>query len=147
MPSVYLDTCAIQRPLDDLSQLRVRVESGAVQALISAVEAGEVTLVTSSVLRFESENNPDPVKLDFARRVLGLAVEDVGATASVRVRASSYEKEGIKPLDAAHLASAVEAGADYFCTADDALLRKAKRANTEAVRVVSPLDLIAALQP
>jgi hypothetical protein len=34
-----------------------------------------------------------------------------------------------------------------FCTADDALLRIGRRVNTEAMRVVSPLELIVALEP
>lgn len=49
---------------------------------------------------------------------------------------------GIKPLDALHLASSIEAQADYFCTCDDRFLRRAKDANTLQTKVVSPLELI-----
>jgi predicted nucleic acid-binding protein len=49
---------------------------------------------------------------------------------------------GIKPLDALHLASAVSAQADYFCTCDDRFLRRAKEAETGLVKVVSPLELV-----
>ena len=144
---VYLDTCAIQRPLDDLSQLRVRVEAEAVLAVVTAAEIGGVDLVTSDVLRFETENNPLPHRRDFARRVLALATDDVSTSTAVSTRAGGYEREGVKPLDAVHLASAVEARADLFCTADDTLRRRARQANTEATRVVSPLELVAALEP
>ena len=144
---VYLDTCAIQRPLDDLSQLRVRVEAEAVLAVVTAAEVGGVDLVTSDVLRFETENNPLPHRRDFARRVLALAAVDVPTNTAVSARAAGYGRDGVKPLDSVHLASAVEARADLFCTADDALLRRARQANTGATRVVSPLELVAALEP
>lgn len=145
---VYLDTCAIQRPLDDLSQLRVRVEAEAILAVVAAAEGGGVELVTSDVLRFETENNPLPYRRDFARRVLGLATSNISTNSEASTRAAGYrDSDGLKPLDAVHLASAVEAGADLFCTTDDALLRDGRRANTEATRVVSPLELIAALEP
>lgn len=50
---------------------------------------------------------------------------------------------GIKPRDALHLASAVEATADYFCTCDDRFLKRAKTADTLQPKVVFPLELIA----
>ena len=54
----------------------------------------------------------------------------------------TFEAEGIKPLDALHLASAVVARADYFCTCDDRFLKQAKAADTGQTKVVSPLALI-----
>jgi len=38
---------------------------------------------------------------------------------------------GLRPFDALHLSSAVEAEADMFCTPDDPLLRRGKEAETE----------------
>lgn len=48
----------------------------------------------------------------------------------------------MKPLDALHLASAVIAKADYFCTCDDRFLKRAKEVDTGQTKVVSPLELI-----
>jgi predicted nucleic acid-binding protein len=53
-----------------------------------------------------------------------------------------FEAKGMKPLDALHLASAVIAKADYFCTCDDRFLKRAKEASTGQTKVVSPLELI-----
>lgn len=36
---VYLDTCSLQRPLDDKSQLRIRLEAEAVLSVLDLVEA------------------------------------------------------------------------------------------------------------
>lgn len=60
-------------------------------------------------------------------------------------RIQAYQDAGIKPFDALHLASAVAMSADYFCTTDDRLLRKARTANTGSTRVVNPTELADAL--
>ena len=144
---IYLDTCALQRPLDDRSQLRVRVEAEMLLAVIAAAEVGQIELASSNVLRFEVENTPIPARRNYARRVLGLATRDTATTPEVAKRARQYERAGIKPLDAVHLASAVAVGADFFCTVDDDLLRKAGGVNTGPTRVVSPLQLITEIAP
>ena len=66
---IYLDTCAVQRPLDELSQLQVRAEAEIILALIAAIEAGGIRLASSDVLRFEIENNPVPARRNFGRRL------------------------------------------------------------------------------
>lgn len=142
---VYLDTCAVQRPLDDRRQLRVRVEADIILAVIAAAEAEEIQLVSSDVLRFESENNPIVGRRDFARGVLAISAVDIATTPEVADLSVRYVQTGIKPLDAVHLASAVQVDADFFCTVDDELLRKARKANTASTRVVSPAELITEL--
>ena len=89
--------------------------------------------------------DPIPARRDFGRRVLEIATVDIASMPAVAERAQRYEQAGIKPLDAAHLSSAVEAGADFFCTVYDRLLQKGRAANTGATRVVSVLELISEL--
>lgn len=40
--SLYLDCCALQRPFDDRSQLRVATEAEAVLKLVELFEAGDL---------------------------------------------------------------------------------------------------------
>jgi len=47
---VYFHTSALNRPLDDLSSERVRLEAEAVVGLLAAVEGGRVDWVGSSYL-------------------------------------------------------------------------------------------------
>ena len=61
---------------------------------------------------------------------------------SAWARAREFGATGMKPLDALHLASAVEAEAEFFCTCDDRLLKRAREAETGQTRVVSPLELV-----
>jgi predicted nucleic acid-binding protein len=53
-----------------------------------------------------------------------------------------YNEAGIRPLDALHLASAVESGADIFCTTDDQLLRRGGEAETEETALLTPIELL-----
>jgi predicted nucleic acid-binding protein len=48
---------------------------------------------------------------------------------------------GVKPLDSLHLASAEWGDADYFCTSDEAFLKKAKKLATKT-KPVSLFELI-----
>jgi predicted nucleic acid-binding protein len=52
----------------------------------------------------------------------------------------------IKLLDALHIASAERAEADYFCTTDDDLLKKAQGGLRTEVRIVSPIEFLEELE-
>ena len=145
MALVYLDNCALQRPLDDRDQFRVRVEADAVTAILAAVEEGTVRLVTSVALRAESSRARNRSRRDFASRVLQLATEDVPLSEDARELQRQFEQAGLKPFDALHLACAVAARADFFCTTDDRLFKRGRETNTQATRVVTPLELAATL--
>lgn len=139
---VYLDICAIQRPLDDLSQVRVRLEAEAVLTLIELCESGRLELVASAAHEIENRQNPYPERHAHAADVLALARHRVPSGDDVAHRAAAYAQAGLARLDALHLASAVSAGAAFFCTTDDRLLRRSKGLDTNGTAVVSPLDLI-----
>jgi hypothetical protein len=139
---IYLDTCSLQRPFDDRAQLRIRVEAEAVLGILALCESGKAELVASDAHRFENERNPHSLRREYMDEMLTVAVHFVPGTQAVRDRASQYVAGGIKMLDAAHLASAVEARAHYFCTSDDRLLKRGRAADTGITQVVTPLELI-----
>lgn len=143
---IYLDMCSVQRPLDDRSQIRVQVEAEAVLGILAFCESGSGELLDSDPLRFESAQNPHPVRRSYTEETLSRAKHFVRSTPSVEKRARGYIEAGIKPLDALHLASAVESGADYFCTCDDRLLRRARNVDTGITRPLSVLELVAEIQ-
>ena len=138
---IYLDTCALQRPLDDQDQFNIQVESSIILAFLESVEAGTHEIVSSAVLRYEIENNPLITRRDFCRRVLSMAKINIDMSYSIEAEAARYLQSGIKSLDAAHLSSAIAAGADFLCTVDNHFLRKATAVNTLSTRVVSPDEL------
>lgn len=144
---VYLDMCSIQRPLDTKSQPRIAVEAEAILGVLTLCEAGRVELMTSDTLVFELERNPHPVRKEYALNVLAKATVFVLTDSQVEERARALQAEGIKPIDALHLASAVIAKAEYFCTCDDRFLKRAKAADAGQTKVVSPLELITEVTP
>ena len=77
---LYFDICAIQRPLDDLSQLRVRLEAEAVLGALAACAAGLAEFVASDVHLIEVRRNPHPNRRDFALEALALAAETLPFT-------------------------------------------------------------------
>ena len=66
---VYLDTCSIQRPFDDQSQLRIALEAEAVLQVIQLAEQEVVDLLASEMLLVETEQNPTPRRRRFAMEV------------------------------------------------------------------------------
>ncbi len=142
---LYLDLCALQRPLDGPAQLRVRLEAEAVLGILALCESGQAVLVASGVHAVENDRSPYPDRREHVAHLLALA-SYVPSGESVLRRAQAYEGQGIAPLDALHLAAAVEAESHYFCTTDDRLLRRGRNADTGVTSVVSPLDLVLLLR-
>jgi hypothetical protein len=123
---IYFDVCTIQRPFDDASQLRVHFESEAFLRILERIRSGEIQLVSSFAHVMENDANPHRVRREFAERVLALASEFVGPNDEVEARGREYRAMALRMLDATHLAVAVACRADFFCTCDDRLLRRAK---------------------
>jgi len=140
---VYLDMCSIQRPLDTKSQVRIAVEAEAILGLLSLNESGRLDLVSSDALMFEAEQNPQPVRKEYALEVLAEARVFVHTDAQLEERARKLLAGGLKPLDALHLASAEAGQADFLCTCDDRFLKRAKVLAAPPTKAVSPLELIA----
>ena len=140
--TVYLDMCAIQRPLDTPDQIRIVLESDAVLGILALCEDKQLELVSSDALFYETEHNPLPIRKEYAKAVLSMANRHIALTEENRKRAEQLINFGIKPLDALHLAMAEEANVDYFCTCDDRLLRKARKLKDIRINVVSPLEFI-----
>ena len=140
MLRVYLDVCCLNRPFDDQSQARIRLESEAVLIILARCEAGEWELIGSEAINLEISQTPDPER---RRRVQAVAV-NVQTTVLVEKaeveRAQQFEVQGISAFDALHLACAESGSADIFLTTDDQLVRKSATLTADCdLRVENPL--------
>ena len=144
--SLYLDCCALQRPFDERSQLRVATEAEAVLKLIELFESDDLILFSSGALLFEVGRIKLLKRRDYCLDLLGRCLDFIAFTEAIRERANGYSREGIKPMHALHLASAVAAKATYFCSCDDRFLSRAKIVETELTQVLSVLDLVKELK-
>jgi len=141
---LYLDACCLNRPFDDQTQERVRMEAEAVKAILLRIGTGEWLWTGSEVLLFEIAQISDPdLQLDVA-----LMAHDVDETIAVgdpeEHRARELRALGFKNADAMHLAVAEKGQVDVFLTVDDAILKLASR-NTAVlkVKVRNPLTWLA----
>lgn len=142
---VYLDNCALQRPLDSQTQIRIALEAEAVIGLIGLVEGGVIDLVSSEVLDFEVRRNPRSERRAYALAVLAKSETYVELDDTIESRAAAFESAGLKPLDALHLAAAESGEADYFCTTDDGILRHGREMADLGIRIITPVELITEL--
>lgn len=139
---IYLDLCAIQRPLDTSNQIRIVLESEAVLGIITFCDIGQAELLSSEALLYEGEQSSLPVRKEHTLSVLAKAKSVLDVTEKEKSRAAEIMQVGVKPLDALHIALAESGSADYFCTCDDKLMRNIKKVKDLAVKVVNPVDLV-----
>lgn len=136
---IYLDTSVYNRAFDDQTQPRIWLETLALALILQLIEAGEGTLINSAVLEFENSRNPFSLRQDWMTRCLSQGKIYQRVNVSIRERAETLEKHGVKAIDALHIACAEAAGAEYFITCDDRLLKKQKHFQ---VSVMNPLDFV-----
>ena len=124
---VYLDVCALCRPFDDQDQIRIRLETDAVQLVLSHIREGKIHLVASPAHQVEIAATADAeerIQVETLLEHFAYAIDfDLRQG---RERAEELVTQGWGPADAAHIAFAELARAD-FVTCDDRLLRLTRR--------------------
>ena len=148
MERIYLDNCCLNRPLNDQSIPRIRLEAEAIKLIYERIDTGELEWVASTVLDEEIDATPDLTVRRELRASLRAASECVQVTPELISRASELHGMGFGTYDALHLSCAESAEVDSFFTVDDRLLRRAKRLSSELkIRVVNPLAWIQEVGP
>ena len=142
MDLIYLDYNCFQRGFDDPQQIRIRMEALACQEIFVRAEEGEVRLVWSFMHEDETLLCPFPERKYEIFRLATLCKVRVGPGEEIYKLAKSFEKEeGLSAKDAVHLACASHAGANFFLTCDDILIRRAERLKLE-MKILNPVDYI-----
>jgi predicted nucleic acid-binding protein len=142
---VYFNTSALNRPFDDLSSDRVRLEAEAVAVLLGAVEQGAVEWVGSDYLDFEVGQIPEAERAQRVRALMRSVKHQVVLSPAVAARARDLEKHGFRGLDALHIAAAEAGKAEVLVTTDDRMIRRARRATGLDVLVVRPTEAVGML--
>jgi len=124
---IYLDDCCLNRPFDDQSQDRIRLEAEAVLLILMRVQNEEWVWYSSDVVIDEIEQTLDTKR---RKRVMHLNrhANIVYQLTDVDIaRAKTLANRGFSSMDALHLACAESCGANVFLTTDDKLFRSASR--------------------
>ena len=114
MSRIYLDVCCFNRPFDDQSQSRVRVEAEAVLAIFERCEAGEWELIISEMVETEVAQIADQERRQRIEGALLMARSHIRVNETVESRSEELQNLGFQGFDAIHLACAEIAQADVF---------------------------------
>lgn len=138
---IYLDVCCINRPTDDLSVTRNRLEAEAVLAIVEQALQGEWTIVSSGAIQYEIGKCVNKVRQEAAAKLVSAARVSLAVRNREYERASELAGLGFGSLDALHIACAESAQCAVLLSTDDRLLRRAlRRATSLRVRVENPLQ-------
>ncbi len=143
---VYLDNCCFNRPYDDQSHLRIRLESEAKLKIQEEIRTGVYKLIWSYILDYENSKNPFIERKQQIAKWQMYAVEDIQESAKVLGLARMLQGHGIREIDALHIACAIHAGAVFFLTTDDGILRKVTPLIPD-IRITDPIAFIKEVLP
>jgi predicted nucleic acid-binding protein len=127
------------RPFDDQRQPRIVIETMEFIFLLSKIVSGEMAMISSFALEFENGNNPFADRKDVIHELLSTATTFIEYNGELSARAKELEKIGINAMDAFHIACAEKAGADFFITCDDILVKKCMAVEHELKIKARPL--------
>lgn len=111
---LYLDNCCFNRPFDDQSIAKNRLETEAVLIIQERILNREYELVWSYVLEYENSRNPYVAKRNDIRKWRALSACITEPDSVILDIAKSLKSYGIKAMDALHIACAVCSECDYF---------------------------------
>jgi hypothetical protein len=138
--TVYLDNCAFNRPFDDQSQLRIRLESEAKLEIQAQIRDGALKLVWSYILDYENEANPFPERRWRIGEWREFATRTIVESENLLAVGKGLVPKGLKKIDSLHLACALEGKSELFFTTDDGILKK--RNLIEGIKILNPVEFI-----
>jgi predicted nucleic acid-binding protein len=146
MTTLYLDMNIYNRPFDDQSQMRIRLETVAITMIFALIESGYFSVQWSFVLEYENSRNPFPERRALVRYLAQSCDSTIEPDESIRGLAKQLsESHRVRGRDALHLACAELSRCHYLVTCDDRLVRQGQRLREKGMlelRVINPIDLL-----
>ncbi len=142
---VYLDSCCFNRPFDDQTQARVRLETEAKLEVQQRIQANRLELVWSYMLDYENQANPFVERREAISRWKSLAIIDVVAGDELLNQAKEILQRTLRAKDALHVACAIAAGCEIFLTTDDLVVKKTR--DLDRIRVMNPTQFVIEVGP
>jgi predicted nucleic acid-binding protein len=141
---IYLDNCVFNRPFDDQTSIRIKLETEAKLYIQNRISENVIELVWSYILEYENEQNPFIERKEAIKEWKNLAVIDIEENEIILKKAKELMKIGFKSKDALHIACAIEGKAEYFLTTDDKILKKGK--HVKEIKIIDPIEFIKILE-
>ena len=135
----YLDTSVYNRLFDDQTQPRIWLETMALALIVQMIETDMIDLIGSTVVEYENSRNPYPLRRQWVARCLLMASNSQQVDEAIRLRSEILVADGLKAIDALHVACAEAAKCEYFITCDDQVVR---RYRDKLVKVCNPVSFV-----
>lgn len=137
---IYLDNCCFNRPFDDQSQIRIRLESEAKLRIQDDILEGKFKLVWSYILDAENLANPFEERKKPIQDWNKYAITNIKENPQILDEAKRLNQLGLRSKDALHIACAISSECNYFLTTDDQILNKSK--SVENLVITDPISFI-----
>jgi len=137
---IYLDNCCFNRPFDNQSNIRVKLETDAKLYVQMMIRTGKIELAWSYILDFENEANPFFERKYTIEKWRHLSTVDIDENNNIILISRNFEKIGLKAKDALHLACAMESSCEYFLTTDDIIQKKTP--DVKEIKILNPIEFI-----
>ncbi|MCL2250130.1 MAG: hypothetical protein FWC13_12810 [Oscillospiraceae bacterium] len=137
-PKVYLDSCSYNRPFDNQSQMKIRLETEAKLFIQGNIREGEYSMVWSYMHDYENNENPYEERRKSISPWKNISDEYCSSADDVLESGRKIMELGIKPKDSLHIACAIKSGCEYFITTDKKLLNK----KVENICIINPVDFV-----
>jgi hypothetical protein len=124
---IYLDCCCLNRPFDDQTHDKIRIESAIIMAILGQCFYDRLTLVGSDVLEFEIMKIPDLSRKAKVLYLYSMKSEKISLNDTIQNRALEIQKYGLKPFDSLHFASAEYRNTDVLLTVDKDFIKYARQ--------------------
>jgi hypothetical protein len=136
---VYMDCCCLNRPADDQTQDKIRIETDVIIGILFKCFYGPWKLIGSDIVQYEIMKTIDLNKLDKALNLYSLKKENIELNNEIEARALEVQEYGLKTLDSLHFASAEYRNVDILLTVDKEFIKHSRKINT-SLRVENPIN-------
>jgi predicted nucleic acid-binding protein len=137
---IYLDNCCFNRPFDDQTQIRIRLETEAKLFIQEKIHNKEMELVWSYIVNLENLDNPFEFRKKSIHTWKPVSVLQIEENSNILNKAKELKEKGVKIKDSLHIACAIEGLCDYFFTTDDNLIKKMKE--SAEIKVLNPIEYV-----
>lgn len=128
------------RPFDEQSHIRIRIETEAKLAIQEEIRRGTYQLIWSYILDYENSKNPFQERKEQIIKWKKYSITDIEENTEIIKTAIALNSKGLQKMDSLHIACAIFANADYFLTTDDKLIKKAN--TLTEIKTLDPIDFI-----
>ena len=136
---IYMDCCCLNRPNDDQTQDKIRIESDVIIAILCKCFYDSWKLIGSDIVDYEIRKTPDVNKMNKALDLYKVKKENISVNDIIIERAKQLQEYGLKPMDSLHFASAEYRNINVLLTVDKDFINNSKNI-VSSLRVENPIN-------